>query len=479
MPRVLATGRALSTGRAVPTISSVSSYLRSFQLPAPPALTLDPVALFGASLSYLFHAASANVIRDAGYNISQWSDTSGLARHLTSGGPSSTGKCRWIEYNQSFNGHPTVRFPGPVVGGPNLDSGTAWTAIPQPRTTVTVFASNDRANTGYIYTTKTADNGIYHESGGKIRIHNGTDFQTNWGGPLAGIASVTGFVTPSNDVHVIVIEENGASSKIWIDGVLKDTGNAGSTSRATLRLGGRFTGTGSCLVGDIAYHFAINRAMTAEELAAVTSALLTAYVPGLIVCDGDSLTLGRQSTLSDQPSPGAILNAYPNSYPAALLNRGLIKKPFQLRNFGVGGQAVQTMRANGATTIDPLYSAARPFNICILWGGANDFAGRSAAQIYGDIAAYAVARAAAGFQVVVRTSPWLVIVAGQQVRIDTNALIMANASGAPYIVDDVGSDGKFQFADPTYYNADATHFNDLGYYVHGCRVAIPVNSLIP
>lgn len=101
-----------------------------------------------------------------------------------------------------------------------------------------------------------------------------------------------------------------------------------------------------------------------------------------VVCDGDSITAGF-----------GINSSWTN-----LLQ---LRNPNQVFNIGVSGETLAIMTSNAATNVDPKFRAHMT-NVCVIWGGTNDFAvsGSSLATVEGLMNTYVTARIAAGWKVI-------------------------------------------------------------------------------
>jgi lysophospholipase L1-like esterase len=178
----------------------------------------------------------------------------------------------------------------------------------------------------------------------------------------------------------------------------------------------------------------------------------------LIVCDGDSLTLGTQSSSADKPYP-------------ALIKFILGTPKWTVTNLGISGQSLVTCNTNAAANVDSLYSAGNAANICILWAGTNDIKlnSRTAAQVYADTITYGQARQAVGWKVVVCTTlPRQNDAAFETTRLTLNASIRANWATFADALADVGNEpvlgpNAAASANLLYYHADQIHLIDNGY----------------
>jgi len=184
-----------------------------------------------------------------------------------------------------------------------------------------------------------------------------------------------------------------------------------------------------------------------------------------VICDGDSITYG--SYASD----------WYHSYPEQL--RALNPK-ITTHQFGAGGQKIETMLANAATVVDPLYMATGvEKSVVVCWGGSNDIAvfSRTDTQTYNDIVSYCSGRQAAGFKVIILTiMPRTDCTGGEETyRQSVNTSIRANWAIFADALADVAADTRLDdFNDTTYYYSDKIHLIDAGY----AAVAELINNAI-
>jgi lysophospholipase L1-like esterase len=177
-----------------------------------------------------------------------------------------------------------------------------------------------------------------------------------------------------------------------------------------------------------------------------------------IICDGDSLTRGYGS------APG---QDYPSQL-SRLLDTRLV------RAFGVGGQFIDSMNADAAAQIDPLYSAARTENVVICWAGVNDIyqVDEDPATIYAAVVDYCQDRQAAGFKVVVATMLSFGASAPpdhEESRQTFNALVRANWATFSDGLADLAADPRIGLPgachDRAYFYGDEVHLIDAGYAI--------------
>lgn len=193
---------------------------------------------------------------------------------------------------------------------------------------------------------------------------------------------------------------------------------------------------------------------------------------GLVVFDGCSL-VDDAGVASADGMPAQVM---------ALLPTGL-----DVANLGVGGQTTQMMAADAAAEVDPLYAAARPAAVLVVWEGTNDLIlgaapPYDARQAYRHLAAYCAARQRAGFQVVICTVlPRGRSAAFYQARNALNARLRAHwRSFADALADvaaneTIGGDGAE--TDTTYYR-DTVHLTAAGYAIVAGVVAEAVERLL-
>jgi len=152
-------------------------------------------------------------------------------------------------------------------------------------------------------------------------------------------------------------------------------------------------------------------------------------------------------------------------------------------NYGVAGQTCATMITNGATKVDPLYSASRNQNICVCFAGTNDMAigGVSAATAIARLSQYCSDRRSAGWKVVVCT----ILPRGdndiETRRATVNADILASVGVYSDAVANVAGDSRIGDSgdedDLTYYSADTVHPNAAGAAVIAGIVQAAIESL--
>jgi lysophospholipase L1-like esterase len=193
-----------------------------------------------------------------------------------------------------------------------------------------------------------------------------------------------------------------------------------------------------------------------------------------IVCDGDSMTAGFDSTVWDSyPLKLALL------YPASQM--------VSVVNVGTSGETLADMLADADDEVDPCYDARKGNNYTVIWGGTNDmylgpggdFTGQGA---YDRLATYCQARQAVGEKVIVltclpRNNPELP--GGYQTERNTfNSLIRANWSTFADALVDVAADSRLDdYSDLTYFKLDMVHLNATGRGVVAALVKAALDGL--
>ncbi len=185
------------------------------------------------------------------------------------------------------------------------------------------------------------------------------------------------------------------------------------------------------------------------------------YSSAVIVCDGNSLTFGFQS--SDPPT---------KSYPA-LLDADAYFSTATIYNKGVSAQETQDMIDDAVTDVDALYSGSVP-SVLVAWEVGNDiYYNGSVNDAMTRFWSYCDSRRAAGWKVIVVNCP----PRDQSTTFGDNSaqyntkLTAANlrikdewyAHADGYV--DIAGDSRFQGYNLTYYDADKIHYNDTGYAV--------------
>jgi hypothetical protein len=117
--------------------------------------------------------------------------------------------------------------------------------------------------------------------------------------------------------------------------------------------------------------------------------------PSQLICDGNSMTIGHPYEEVGSLDPTA-------PYPTQL--QVLLGASWLVRNDGVDAQDIDSMAADAATQIDPLYDGGLIHNVVACWEGTNEiYYSDDGAVAATKIADYCAARQAAGFKVIVLT----------------------------------------------------------------------------
>lgn len=206
-------------------------------------------------------------------------------------------------------------------------------------------------------------------------------------------------------------------------------------------------------------------------------------INSIIVADGDSITYNT----------GEATNVvYSNRY----LNQAvaLLSSVPDTADVAVGSQTLQTMAANGATTVDPFYVPARKYNITSIQGGINDYNQGTtvAATVWARMQTWINDRLAKGFQVIVFTLEDNSITSNA-FRAAFNSLITTNANyvcdgtsctliggGMNYIVADIGASAEMgtngSHTDPIYFR-DGVHPTVTGNALYAQYYKVAINQL--
>lgn len=181
----------------------------------------------------------------------------------------------------------------------------------------------------------------------------------------------------------------------------------------------------------------------------------------IIVCDGNSLTYGFQSS-----------NPATKSYPA-VLDDDADFNGMTIYNFGVSAQTTQDMIDDAVSQVDAVYSGSVT-SLLIAWEVGNDiYFNGSVANAMTRFWQYCDARKAAGWKVYVVTcpprdqsTPFGDNSSQFNVKLSAaNDLIRSDFNGHADGLIDVAGDPRFLGYDLTYYNADKIHYTDAGYAV--------------
>lgn len=191
-----------------------------------------------------------------------------------------------------------------------------------------------------------------------------------------------------------------------------------------------------------------------------------AFPSKLLVCDGNSLTAGNQSSTG-------------YDYPCQL--QALLSTDYEVANFGVSGQTTPDMSGDAASQIDPLYSSSNAGNVLVAWEGTNDlYFNAGATDAYDHLVSYCQARRSAGFRVYVGTIiprgvwPGTSTIPGDAAtqeatfeswRATVNANLRANWSSFADGLVDFAADARLSDYNDTTYFADKIHMTDTGYAI--------------
>ena len=176
---------------------------------------------------------------------------------------------------------------------------------------------------------------------------------------------------------------------------------------------------------------------------------------GLIVFDGDSLTIGTQAT---DPYPSQVMRMW---------GPGV-----RWWNIGIGGQGIADMESHAAAQVDTKYDARRGRNVVVVWAGTNDMALwlRSPEQVLDLTRQYCEERRAKGFIVVVMTAlPRSGRIDPDDFegrREDFNTLLREHWTEFADKLIDLAADPRFgqpgDELDRRYFDADRVHMNNAG-----------------
>lgn len=192
----------------------------------------------------------------------------------------------------------------------------------------------------------------------------------------------------------------------------------------------------------------------------------------VVVFDGDSQTFAVHSTDQGGSAYGWTEQIQP-----------MLSKPIRAYNYGISGQTMQTMAANYAANIAPLYDSTANSNTLFIFGGANDLAGRYPSLVLADMESEIAAAKATGFKVIACTLPYWPFsefpTEATQADVDGyNASIrlldvdgIADFNNAPII-------GKDQsWTNTVYFNTDHEHYTGAGQAILATTAAAPLNAL--
>ena len=380
--------------------------------------------------------------------VSSWADNQGghTVSQATAGN-----QPFYVNRSANLNGRPAVYFPG-------LLTSSAFTDLAQ---TYTVLYA------GQILNPTTGNSPIASDAKTTSRVliyQDGTNSRKTTGFAGLNIAGSTYYYDPK----VYRFKAAGASSALAVGSSTVASGNASTNTLGQIALGNRADWTGTAAASGVValgnygpcYLFGI----VASDVTGATnwSTFLTdlqtwlgiGATRSLLVCDGDSRTLGLGSS-----------SARNVSWPAQVDNA--LTSLTSVINLGVGSQTVADMNTDAATQVDPLYSAGNTKNVVVCAGGINDCLGTAAATIQTRLSTYVSGRQAAGYKVAICTMPPASTVSGsnETTRTTVNSWITAGSSGADVVVDLAADSRLANTADTTYFASDGVHFTTTGYAV--------------
>lgn len=416
--------------------------------------------------------ASQGVTKDGttpaidGDTVQQWNDYSSGGYNATQ----ATAGIRPIYKTTILNGKPVIRFSG------TESMATASFLDNTFNTALTSFIVENK--TGTAHDVNFSNQGIKWY-GGRSGGDTGTlDYNAS---ALSNGNIVIHFPNSGLQYGVETYRYNGSSVLLKFDGLLSattaSTGNLGLSGALTI---GKLSTGGFPYHGDIAEIIIYNRALSDSEVSQVEQYLIDKWALDTsvisrpqIIFDGDSLTLGTGST-------GGL------NYPNQTITQLGGSNYYDLTNIGVGGQLMQTILANGATAVDPLYKYYRSNNYVSLLGGTNDLDSGSsdASTTYGYIVSYSQARRTAGYKVIVNTilprGAGAQGIAFEALRQTVNSSIRANWESFADGISDIGADpiiGTFGANLNATYYTDTTHMTNAGYAILASHVAAAVNQI--
>jgi hypothetical protein len=218
----------------------------------------------------------------------------------------------------------------------------------------------------------TPDLNVYYQRGGKLTTYNPTD----------NAVVDTSAILHSSRLLVVLVGDTSASS--WVVNGTTITRAAIASGSCTLSniLGYSVAGLSTnCAIYDFGYY---NKALGSTDLTtlytwAQTRGVQSTYSSNTVF-DGDSLTVGG----------GANIGQTMNRNYSAQMNIPLTHRRTLIAE---GGLPLSTMASEAATLCDP-WIVGGITNICLAWGGTNDFAlnGNSVATVTANAVSYCNAR---------------------------------------------------------------------------------------
>lgn len=382
--------------------------------------------------------------------VSSWTDNQGS--HTVSQATSSK-QPFYLDRCANFNGKPAVYFPGLLTSSTFTDLAQTYSVI-----YVGQISNPTRTNSPIASDAKTTSRVLIFQDGTASRKETGFA-----GGLIAGS-------TYHYDPQLYRFKGAGASSALAVGSSTVASGNAGTNSLGQIALGNRadWSGSGDATTGVVTlgnygpcYLFGIVASdVTAASgwtqfLADIQSYLNVGGTKNLVVCDGDSRTVGLGASLArNVPWPAQVDNT--------------LGAPATVINLGVGSQTVADMNTDAATQVDPLYSASTyTKNVVVCAGGINDCLTQTAATIETRLSTYVSGRQATGYKVAICTMPPASTVTGanETTRTTVNSWITGGSSGADVVVDLAADSRLSNTGDTTYFASDGVHFTTTGYGV--------------
>jgi len=252
-----------------------------------------------------------------------------------------------------------------------------------------------------------------------------------------------------------VIRTSDLNRGYYEEGVFKENRNGPDSAAAAAILQMPFNSDWS---GDHCGIIADDIGVYNDDIDNYLAATSPAYTdkPKIVVCDGNSLTIGNGAT-----NP---LGSYPDQLQTLL-------SEWTVKNVGVASQQTPAMITNAATRVDALHTAAT-HKVTVCWEATNHlYFGATATTAYNSIVTYCQARQAAGQKVVVLTvlprSDGSFPASFEADRQTVNTNIRTNWATFADALADVAADDRIgdedDELDTTYYAADKVHMKSVGY----------------
>jgi hypothetical protein len=366
--------------------------------------------------------------------VSAAADESGAGNSVSQGTPANQ-----PAFNQSdsiYGDAPTLSFNGVAT---SLVTPT-WNLV-QP---FTVYCVGEIDNAG---------GAMWEGSANRIILRTSAGHWQFFAGSL--VTSANGDTNP----HVFCVVYNGASSALFVDrfDVADTTGNSGAGGWDLAIFGGG-GGLGDPLQGKIAsiavYKGAAHSSAQRERVMKAMGS--RASNASLIVCDGNSLTLG----------PGGGVIPYPTQ-----LGTLIGDSTYTIVNNGVGGETTPAMNTFAVNNTDPRFTCRLRRQLALGWEITNDvFFGASANTAYSNIVQYSLSRRAVGWKVVAFTflsrSNSGTPVGFNATRATVNARIRQNWRTWADALCDVAADPRIgpdgAETQPAFFDGSLVHLNTLG-----------------